>query len=137
MIVVKLRQLELQEEWSQHDPSERLRSAFPLHRGAGSERAAVVYFELEPGGGVGSHTDSVEEVVLVLEGTVQVRLGDEQGQLSAGELALVPAMVPHDVRNTGSATARLIGFFASERVVSTFEQPLLPSGLSVFDTAEL
>jgi quercetin dioxygenase-like cupin family protein len=137
MIVVKLNRLELQEEWSEDDPSERLRSAFPLHERAGSERASVVYFELEPGGGVWSHTDSAEEVVLVLEGTVQVRLGDEQGQLSAGELALVPAMVPHDVRNTGSETAKLIGFFASERVVSTFEQRLLPSGLRVFDTAEL
>jgi quercetin dioxygenase-like cupin family protein len=137
MIVVKLGTLELQEEWSQGAASGRLRSAFPLHGGVGSERSAVVYFELEPGWAVGTHTDSAEEVVLVLEGTVQVTLGDERGELSAGELALVPAMVPHDVRNTGGGTARLVGFFASAHVVSTFEQPLLPSGLRVFDTKEI
>jgi quercetin dioxygenase-like cupin family protein len=137
MIAVNLGELELQEEWSEHDPSERLRSAFALHKGMGSDHTSIVYFELEPGGAVGTHTDSAEEVVLVLEGTVQVTLGDEQGRLSTGELALVPAMVPHSVRNTGPVTARAIGFFASKRVISTFEQPLLPSGLQVFDTDEL
>jgi quercetin dioxygenase-like cupin family protein len=137
MISVNLRQLELQEEWSEQDPSERLRSAFALHRGMGSDHASVVYFELDPGGAVGTHTDSTEEVVLVLEGTVQITLGDEQGRLSTGEFALVPAMVPHSVHNTGTGMARAIGFFAGAHVVSTFEQPLLPSGLRVFDTDEL
>jgi len=76
MIIVNLGRLELQEEWSEHDPSERLRSAFALHRGMGTDQASVVYFELEPGGAVGTHTDSAEEVVLVLEGAVQIALGD-------------------------------------------------------------
>jgi mannose-6-phosphate isomerase-like protein (cupin superfamily) len=137
MITVNLSQLELQEEWSEQDPSDRLRSAFALYRGMGSRDASVVYFELEPGGAVATHTDSAEEVVLVLEGTVQVTLEDEQGALSAGECALVPAMVPHSVRNTGTVTARCIGFFAGAHVVSTFEHPLLPSGMRVFDTNEL
>jgi quercetin dioxygenase-like cupin family protein len=137
MITVNLGQLELQEEWSEQDPSERLRSAFALYKGMGSDHASVVYFELEPGGAVSTHTDSAEEVILVLEGTVQVTLGDEQGMLSTGELALVPAMVPHSVRNTGTGTVRAVGFFASAHVISTFERPLLPSGLQVFDTDEL
>lgn len=137
MIAVDLHKLELQEEWNEQDSRERLRSAFALYRGVGSEHSTVVYFELEPGGAVSTHTDSAEEVVLILEGTVQVTLGDEQGELSAGELALVPAMVPHSVRNLGRETARAVGFFTSARVISTFEQPLMPSGLRVFDTAEL
>jgi quercetin dioxygenase-like cupin family protein len=137
MVAVNLRQLELQEEWSEHDPSERLRSAFVLHKAMGSEHFSAVYFELEPGGAVGTHTDSAEEVVLVLEGAVQITLGVEESSLSTGELALVPAMVPHSVRNVGTETARAVGFFASARVVSTFEKPLLPSGLRVFDTEEL
>jgi quercetin dioxygenase-like cupin family protein len=137
MITVNLRQLELQEEWSEQDPSERLRSAFALHKGMGSGQASVVYFELEPGGAVGTHTDSAEEVVLLLEGTVQITLGAEQGMLSSGEFALVPAMVPHSVRNTGTETARAVGLFTSARVISTFERPLMPSGMRVFDTDEL
>jgi quercetin dioxygenase-like cupin family protein len=77
MIIVRLGQLELQEEWNEQDPSDRLRSAFALHKGMGSEQSAVVYFELEPGGAVGTHTDSAEEVVLVLDGTLQVTLGED------------------------------------------------------------
>jgi quercetin dioxygenase-like cupin family protein len=137
MIAVRLRELELQEEWSEHDESQRLRSAFPLWRGAGAQQTAVVYFELDPGGAVATHTDSAEEVVLVLAGTVEVTLGGERGQLSAGELALVPAMVPHSVLNVGSSVARAVGFFGSGRVVSTFEHALLPSGLREFDTDEI
>lgn len=137
MITVNLRQLDLQEEWSAPNPADRLQSAFALYKGMGSRQSSVVYFELEPGGAVATHTDSAEEVVLVLDGTVQVTLGDEQGTLSRGELALVPAMVPHSVRNTGTETARAVGFFAGAHVVSTFEHPLQPSGLQVFDTDDL
>jgi quercetin dioxygenase-like cupin family protein len=137
MITVNLRQLELQEEWSEQDPSERLRSAFALHKGMGSDDVSIVYFELEPGGAVSTHTDSAEEVVLVLEGTLRITLENEQGVLSTGEFALVPAMVPHSVRNAGTGRARAIGFFASAHVISTFEHPLLPSALRVFDTDEL
>ena len=137
MIAANLHALELQEEWSEEDSSLRLKSAFALHKGNGTENSTVIYVELEPGHAVGTHTDSAEEVVLVLEGTVQVTLGDEQGQLSAGELALVPAMASHSVRNVGIGTARCVGFFAGARVVSTFEQTFMPSGLRVFDTDEL
>ncbi len=137
MISVSLRSLELQEEWSEHDASERLRSAFALYKRMGTEHSTVIYFELEPGNAVGTHTDSAEEIVLLLEGTVEVTLGDKRGELSAGAIALVPAMVPHSIRNVGDQTARAVGFFTSARVISTFEQPLMPSGLREFDTDEL
>jgi quercetin dioxygenase-like cupin family protein len=137
MITADLRALELQEEWTDGDPAARLRSAFPLHAGTGAEQSAVVYFELEPGGAVDTHTDSAEEVVLILEGTVLATCGGEAGTLRAGELVLIPAGVPHRIRNVGDGPARAVGFFAAARVVSTFERPLLPSGLSVFDTREL
>ena len=137
MISVGLATLELQEEWSEADPSARFRSAFPLHRGSGAASSTVVYFELAPGGAVSTHTDSAEEVVLVLEGTVRIVLDGEEGALSAGEMALVPAMVPHAVHNDGDAGARCVGFFAGGRVVSTFEHALVPSGMREFDTDAL
>jgi quercetin dioxygenase-like cupin family protein len=137
MNVVKLDTLELAEEWSAEDSSARLRSAFPLHGKMGSPDVSVVYFELEPGGAVATHTDSAAEVVLVLEGTALVTLAGQQGVLSAGEFALVPAMVRHAVRNVGDETVRVVGVFGSGHVISTFDHPLLPSGLSVFDTNDL
>jgi quercetin dioxygenase-like cupin family protein len=137
MIVAKLDDLDLQEEWSEGERTERLRSAFALHRKVGTVDSTVIYFELPPGGAVATHTDSAEEVILVLEGVIQVAVGEEEGRLTAGELALVPAAVPHSVRNAGDSAVRAIGFFSGGRVISTFERPLQPSGLSVFDTDEL
>jgi hypothetical protein len=53
-------------------------------------------------------------------------VGEEQGRVSAGEMAVVPAMMPHASRNGGDETARVVGFFSSNVVVSTFDQPLMP-----------
>jgi quercetin dioxygenase-like cupin family protein len=112
----------------------RLKVNFPFFLGTGTKSTAVVYFEIEPGHRLGTHTDSAEEVLLVLEGEAEVSLEDEQGLLSAGEMALVPAMVPHGLRNAGDETVRVVGFFSSNVVVSTFDQPMLPFNQRVVGT---
>lgn len=137
MITVKLDSLDPMEGWSASDTTMRFRSAFPLHAAAGTDRTSVVYFEVDPGGALPTHTDSVEEVVLVLDGEVDVQLGEARGHLSAGELALVPAMVPHSVHNHGTSVARCVGFFAGARVVTTFADALMPPGIRTFDTDHL
>ena len=126
MIAERIDQLELLEAWYENDPQMRVKANFPFFVGNGTKNTAVVYFELEPGHKLGTHTDSAEEILLVLEGTAEVSLGDEQGRLSAGEMALVPAMVPHGLRNVGDETVRVVGFFSSNVVVSTFDQPVMP-----------
>jgi quercetin dioxygenase-like cupin family protein len=120
--------LPLLDVWYEHDPAMRTRVTFPFYAATGNTSSAVVYFEIEPGHYLGTHTDSAEEIVLILEGTVEVSLDDDHGQLSAGQAALVPAMVPHGVRNVGNETARCVGFFAAATVQSTFDQPMLPFG---------
>jgi hypothetical protein len=49
-------------------------------------------------------------------------------------MALVPAMVPHGMRNAGEETVRVVGFFSSNVVVSTFDQPMMPFGQRVVGT---
>ena len=99
MIAERIDQLELLETWYEDDPDMRVKVNFPFFLGNGTKSTAVVYFELEPGYRLGTHTDSAEEILLILQGEAEVSLGDEQGRLSAGEMALVPAMVPHGLRN--------------------------------------
>ncbi len=134
MIAERIDQLELAEVWYENDPTMRLKVNFPFFLGTGTKSTAVVYFEIEPGHRLGNHTDSAEEILLVLEGEAEVSLGDEQGRLSAGELALVPAMVPHGLRNVGDETVRVVGFFSSNVVVSTFDQPMMPFNQRVVGT---
>jgi quercetin dioxygenase-like cupin family protein len=134
VIAERIDQLELAEVWYEDDPTMRLRVNFPFFLGTGTKSTAVVYFEIEPGHRLGSHTDSAEEILLVLEGEAEVSLGDERDRLSAGEMALVPAMVPHGMRNAGEETVRVVGFFSSNVVVSTFDQPMMPFGQRVVGT---
>ena len=134
MISAQIGELELMEGWYEDDPTMRVKVNFPFFLGTGTKNTAVVYFEIEPGHRLGTHTDSAEEILLVLDGTAEVSLEDEQGQISAGEMAVVPAMVPHGLRNVGDETARFVGFFSSNVVVSTFDQPMMPFGQRVVGT---
>ena len=134
MIAERIEDLELMEGWYEDDPTMRVKVNFPFFLGSGTKNTAVVYFEIEPGYRLGTHTDSAEEILLVLEGEAEVSLGDEEGRLSAGEIALVPAMMPHSLRNVGEETVRVAGFFSSNVIVSTFDQPLMPFDQRVVGT---
>ncbi len=128
MFTVRLSDLELLEGGYENDPTMRAKVNFPFSAATGSKNTAVAYFEVEPGHRLGTHTDSAEELLLILGGTAEVTVEDEQGQVSAGEMALVPAMVPHSMRNVGDETVRVVGFFSSSTVMSTFDQPVVPMG---------
>lgn len=137
MITANLNNLELHETWTEKDPTQHARSTFPLTEALGSENSTLVYFELAPGDHLGRHTDSAEEVLLILAGTVEVSVGEEKGQCSQGQIALVPTMVPHDLRNIGNETAKVLGFFGSPNLVATFDQVWLPDNSRVVDTAAI
>lgn len=134
VISAQIGELELLEGWYEDDPTMRVSFNFPFYVGTGTKNTAVVYFELEPGCRLGTHTDSAEEILLILEGTAEASVGDESGRVSAGELAVVPAMVPHGLRNVGDETVRVVGFFSSNVVASTFDQPIMPLGQRVVGT---
>ena len=134
MIAERIDELELMEVWYEDDPTMRVKVNFPFFLGTGTKSTSVVYFEIEPGRRLGTHTDSVEEILLVLSGEAEVSLGEEQGRLSAGEMALVPAMEQHGLRNAGEETVRVVGFFSSNVIVSTFDRPMMPFGERVVGT---
>ena len=134
MQAVQIDGLELFEGWSQSDAGMRVRAGFPISSGTGTKSTAVVYFELEPGEHLGSHTDSAEEILLVLEGKGEATIGEEQAGVRAGTLAVVPALVPHSVKNTGEETLRVVGFFSSSTVLSVFDEPMEPFGTRYFTT---
>src|SRR5437588_8089053 len=134
MKTADLSTLEMLEAWYENDPAMRITVNFPFFAATGNKSSSVVYFEIEPGHYLGTHTDSAEEIVLILRGTVEARVGEETGQLTAGHAALIPAMVSHCIHNSGDETARCVGFFAAATVVSTFDQPMMPFGQQVIGT---
>ena len=109
-----------------------LRVSFPLHSATGTASTATVLFELDPGAELPLHTDSAEELLIVVQGTGEARVGDEVGRIARHEVALVPPMAPHGLRNIGEDVLRILGTFSSSTVVSTFERPFEPGGPQVF-----
>ena len=126
MLTANVNDLELGEVRAENDPTVGVRFAFPIYAATGAAASAVVYFEVAPGGRLGRHTDSAEEVLLVLAGEAEAEVDGERGRLGPGTLALVPAMAPHDVRNVGDEPLRVVGFFAGPAVISHFSEPFVP-----------
>jgi quercetin dioxygenase-like cupin family protein len=116
------------------DPTMRVQFNWLISAAHGTKSTAAVYGELDPGCRLGTHVDAAEEVLLVLDGTVELTVGDERCQLAAGGIAVAPAMVPHGFRNVGMEKVRYIGFFPSATVSSVFDRPLLPIQQQVVGT---
>src|SRR4051794_10104408 len=124
MHTINTRALELMTAGIASDPRAQVRVEFPISNDTGAEASSVVYFEIAPGDRLASHTDSAEEILYIVAGEAEATVGDEVGRVSAGDLALVPAMAPHALRNVGDEIVRVVGFFAGETVTSTFEEPM-------------
>jgi quercetin dioxygenase-like cupin family protein len=134
MQAVQIDELELFEGWSASNAGMRVHAAFPISSGSGTKSTTVVYFELEPGEHLGSHTDSAEEILFVVQGKGEATIGDEQAAVQAGMLAVVPALVSHSVKNIAEETLRVVGFFSSSTVLSVFDEPMEPFGTRYFTT---
>lgn len=137
MITANLNKLDLNEFQAESAPDQQCRATFPIFGALGTHNSAMVYFELESGKNLGRHTDSEEEILLVLEGEVEVTVGREKCKLGAGEIGLVPTMLPHDLKNIGKGQARVLGFFGAPNIVATFDNAWLPTHSRTVDTALL
>ena len=63
----------------------------------------------------GRHTDSVEDLLLVLDGEGVAVVGDERAEIGPGTMALVQAFARTEVYATGDRTLRVVGFFKRRR----------------------
>lgn len=137
MISRDLNTLELMDAWQEEGDAPRWKVQFPLLGERGTESLGTVYFEIEPGEALSTHTDSHDEIVVLLGGSGEGTVGDESGTLSAGAMVFIPAMVPHGFRNTGTETLRALGIFAGADLVSEFEYEVKPLGLLIIDVERL
>jgi quercetin dioxygenase-like cupin family protein len=125
--------LELLETWQEGDADHRVHVNFPINTHTGAADSAVVYFEIDPGYKLATHTDSAEEILYIVQGEAEAHVGDETVRASAGDLAVIPAMVPHGVRNVGDTRLKVVGFFSESKIVSEFGEALQPAGAAVLE----
>jgi quercetin dioxygenase-like cupin family protein len=126
VLASNINDLTLSELKTPADPSLGAQFTFPISAATGAAATAVVYFEVAPGKRLGRHTDSAEEVLYIVEGEGEATIGEERASISAGSLTVIPALVPHDIRNTGSVPIKVVGFFAGSALMHVFFEPMLP-----------
>ena len=70
---------------------------------------SVVEIVTPPQGSVARHVHEREdELVYVLEGTLEVTLGDQTMSATAGVMALLPRGIPHGFTNVGDSASRVL-----------------------------
>src|SRR3954447_5757702 len=119
---------DLSDSWLDGDPAARWRSTSVLGSGTGARAAGASLLEVDPACRLPRHTDSAEEVIVVIDGTAEVTVGEERTTAAAGDMALVPECVPHEVRNAGDGVLRFAAVYAAPEVVTTYEAPVQPPG---------
>ena len=65
------------------------------------------------GVGVGAplHFHEAEELIVVLEGTLEFRLGSEVHRAEPEQTVIIPARMPHSFTNPGPGVAQIMAFF--------------------------
>lgn len=121
---------ELAEAWTEGTGA-RWRSATTISPQTGSRESGAFVLELAPGDRLERHTDSAEEVIVVISGEAEVTVGEASGRLGAGGLALVPQDAPHEIRNAGDAPLRFAGIYASATVTTRYDRAVQPGGSDV------
>lgn len=73
----------------------------------------------KPGQGPALHTHPYVEVAFTIEGRATITVGDEEREVKAGGIVVIPADTPHRFVNSGYTTLRQIDIHASPRFIQT------------------
>jgi quercetin dioxygenase-like cupin family protein len=65
----------------------------------GSEQVSVIRQRMENGHSNPNHTQTTEEVMVMLEGSVSVSVAGEESRLTQGDTLIVPANTVHSISN--------------------------------------
>jgi mannose-6-phosphate isomerase-like protein (cupin superfamily) len=82
------------------------------HGGVG---LCLIFVDAPPGRGPSLHRHDYDEVFITLEGEPTVIAGEEERVVGPGDIAIVPAGVPHRFVNSGDGPLRQIDIHLSPR----------------------
>jgi len=117
-----------------HDPSLKFVAVFPVGENEGARASSVAYYIFEPGTHSGLHADNAEEVIYVADGEGEAFVSGRHVPLEEGTFAVMPEAVQHDIYAYGNVELRLLCFFPTTEIVSTFQEVILPSGTQVLSS---
>jgi quercetin dioxygenase-like cupin family protein len=89
-----------------------IRGQFLASKDLGATGVSLLANTVDPGAAAPLHLHTVEETMLVLEGTVWVQVGAERLTLGPHHTVIIPPGTPHAWGNAGASVAKLLWAFA-------------------------
>ncbi len=86
----------------------KTKEKFVPHKLIHQDEVEVVLLAFKPGQGLKEHTTPVDVFFYVVQGTAEVQVGDQTKQVPEGNIVLSPKDIPHNVRNTSDADAKIL-----------------------------
>ncbi|HEV7743820.1 MAG TPA: cupin domain-containing protein [Pyrinomonadaceae bacterium] len=74
-----------------------------------------VRVDFDPGYAAPMHTHPGEEIIYVIEGTLEYEIGGKKSKVKAGDVLFVPAGTPHTVTNIGSDNGAELATYVVEK----------------------
>lgn len=74
-------------------------------RRLGAEQVSVIRQRMESGHKNPTHSQTTEEVMVMLQGSVVVTVDGNAREMVAGDTLIVPANIPHSIENTSGKPA--------------------------------
>jgi len=84
----------------------------------GNTGVSVILVDMAPGEGPKLHQHPYEEVIIIQEGSATYTIGATTLEATAGQIAIVPAGVPHKFINSGSGRLRQVDIHHSPRFIT-------------------
>jgi mannose-6-phosphate isomerase-like protein (cupin superfamily) len=79
---------------------------------------SIIFVDFEPGSGPRLHRHEYEEVFVVHEGAATFTVGEAQVEAGPGDVAVVPAGMPHGFVNSGKKRLRMTAIHHSPEFVT-------------------
>ena len=84
----------------------------------GDTSVSFILVDVPPGGGPRLHKHPYEEVFIIQEGVATFTIGPTILEAKAGQIAIVPAGVPHKFINSGEGPLRQVDIHQSPRFIT-------------------
>ncbi len=89
----------------------------PAKSGGNYVQGLTVFKEkIAPGDKIPLHQHTIEEVLFVDEGEIEVRLGEERNVVEPGAIVFIPAKTPHGFKNVGETVAQIHAVFPVQEI---------------------
>ena len=91
-----------------------------VNKEAGAESITIGELVIHHGAALRLHTHPTDEAIILLEGSVQMIVGDESRTVTPGDTLLAPPGTPHRLVNESGADARMYTIFPTDNPTITY-----------------